>query len=227
MLGLGSSLAIGGAPSEWAVSDISGISKWFKYQTNVTLDGANISTWGDNFGSETLTKTEGSGVIPYNGGDLNFDANVSRMTLDATWVPTAFSVYVVFQVTAAAVYNEDMMDNGNHDFFRIKEPSVIRVKIGDSGSNDITITNAFSVDTWYVLGIEWNGSTLEIFQDSKYDTASGTGSDTDTFAGLRGLGARGSNPFDGQIRELVLVNNALSSSDRNNLMEYLITVKNL
>ena len=147
------------------------------------------------------------------------------MTFGSTWNPGSFAFYIVFKITAGSVSNEEIANSSSSNFVRLNNSSTVRIRIGDTVNNDISITNAFSVDTWHILGIEWNGSTINIYQDSKYDSPSGTADDSDEFAGLSAIGLRG-NQFDGHIREMVLVDNELSTSDRNDLMSYLIDVKN-
>ena len=219
------------ASSAWSVSDISGLDHWFKYQTNFTLSGSNVTDWGDNHGSNNFYKVASSGNIPYNSGDVDFDANGGRMALDTLWDPGSFSFYFVFRINYNAssnttIFNEEIINSGNFNFIRLNNGGQVRIRIGDNGNNDINLTNSFSLDTWHVLGVEWDGTTINLYQDSKYDSASGTNPDTDTFAGISHLGIR-SNQFDGNIRELVFINQELSSSDRNNLMEHLIAVKDL
>ena len=80
-------------------------------------------------------------------------------------------------------------------------------------------------NTWFVFGVEWDGSTIRLYQDTDYANPT-TSSDSDTFAGLSKIGLRG-NPFDGHIREVVLVDDVLSSSDRNNLMTHLISIRDI
>jgi hypothetical protein len=226
MLGLGGSLSTGGyTDSEFTPASVSGIAHWFKYNTNLTLGtGDELSTWGDNYGSETLTVA--AGKVLKNSGDLNFDTNNGRMTLDATWDPGSFSVYIVARIMVSTVSNEEIMAVDNSNFFRLNNATQARVKIGSTASNDITLPGDSIVqNTWFVFGIEWDGTTISIYQDTS-PTTPATAEDTDVFAGLNSLGLRG-NPFDGQIRELVLVNNELSASDRANLFTHLNAVRDL
>ena len=148
------------------------------------------------------------------------------MTLDSTWTPGTFSAYLVLRVTAASVSNEEIMNSGNSNFIRFNNSTTARVKIGDTTTNDITLPGtAIAQNTWFVFGVEWDGSTIRVYQDTDYSTPT-TASDSDTFAGIDDLGKRGS-AFDGQIRELVLVNDVLSSSDRENLMTHLETIRDI
>ena len=53
MLGLGSSLALGGAPSEFVLTNISGLDIWLQYDTGFTADGSDaISQWDDQSGND-------------------------------------------------------------------------------------------------------------------------------------------------------------------------------
>jgi hypothetical protein len=225
MLGLGSSLALGGAPSEWTVADLPGIAHWFKYNTNLTLGtGDELDTWGDSYASETFTVA--AGKVKKNGGDLNFDTNNGRMDLDATWDPGSFSAYIVFRITDGTILNEELLYSGNSDFFRLNNSTTARVRIGDTSNNDMALPgDEITQDTWLVLGMEWDGTTISIYQDTDYATPT-TATDTDTFAGIKKLGLRSAS-LDGQVREVVMVDNVLSGSDRESLMTHLISVRDI
>lgn len=227
MLGLGNGLTGGVVTEEaaWAVTDLGDLAYWFKYNTNLTLgSGDELATWDSDYGSETLTTA--AGKVLKNSGDLNFDNNNGRMALDATWNPGTFSAYLVLRVTNATVSNEEIMNGGNTDFFRLSNSTTVRIKIGNSTSNNITLPgDEITQNTWFVFGIEWDGATISVFQDTDY-ASPGTATDTDTFAGLASLGLRG-NPFDGQIREVVLIDDVLSVSDRAELMTHLISVRDI
>ena len=225
MLGLGNSITSGSSSSDWLVTDLSDLAHWFKYNTNLTLStGDQLSTWGDSYASETLTVS--AGKVLKNDGDLDFDTNNGRMDLDATWNPGTFSVYIVMKITVATVSNEEIMNAGNNNFFRLNNSTQARIRIGSSSNNNMNLPgDEITQNTWFVFGIEWDGTTISIYQDTDYASPT-TATDTDTFAGITKIGLR-SNPFDGHIREVVLVNDVLSSSDRNNLMTHLISVRDI
>ena len=140
MLGLGNGLTGGVVTEEaaWAVTDLGDLAYWFKYNTNLTLgSGDELAAWDSDYGSETLTTA--AGKVLKNSGDLNFDNNNGRMALDATWNPGTFSAYLVLRVTNATVSNEEIMNGGNTDFFRLSNSTTVRIKIGNSTSNNITL----------------------------------------------------------------------------------------
>jgi len=226
MLGLGNSIITGGV-SDWLVTDLSDLAHWFKYNTNLTLGtGDEVDTWDSNSSSETFTV--GTGKVFKNSGDLDFTTGTSggRMDLDATWDPGTFSVYIVMRIIAASVSNEEIMQSDSSNFIRFNNSTTARIRIGDTTNNDITLPGSeLTQNTWFVFGIEWDASTIRLYQDTDYSTPT-TASDSDTFAGLAKIGLRG-NPFDGQIREVVLINDVLSSSDRENLMKHLISVRDI
>ena len=227
MLGLGNSLTGGVVVEEaaWTVTDLGDLAHWFKYNTGLTLGtGDELATWDSNSSSETFTTA--SGKVFKNSGDLNFDTNNGRMDLDATWNPGTFSVYMVMRITAASVSNEEIMNAGNNNFFRFNNSTQARIRIGSAGNNNMALPgDEITQNTWFVIGLEWDGSTISLYQDTDYATPT-TATDTDTFAGVAKIGLR-SNPFDGQIREIVFVNDVLSVSDRGELMTHLISVRDI
>jgi len=118
------------------------------------------------------------------------------------------------------------MNADNSNFIRFNSSTQARIKIGDTTSNNITLPGDEIIsETWFIFGIEWDGSTIRLYQDSDFTNPT-TASDSDTFAGILNIGLRG-NAFDGEIREIVLINDALSSSDRSNLMTHLKSVRDL
>ena len=204
---------------------------WYRYgsgnEDGFTLEGGNVDTWHDQIGSNDLSKS-GSSNIPFNDGDIDLDTNGGKLALDATFDgnSNAFSIYLVAKLTTESISNEEICNSNTSNFMRLNDADTIRVRIGDTTNNDIDIDTALEVGAWFVLGVEFTGSTINIYQDAKYNTPSGTASDSDTFDGIASFGIRG-NQFDGEIREIVLVDAALDDKDRNRLMEYLIKIKNI
>tara|TARA_R110000822_G_scaffold2241_7_gene10796 strand:- start:691 stop:1383 length:693 start_codon:yes stop_codon:yes gene_type:complete len=195
---------------------------WYQYDTGITIDGSNkVLSWDSQIVSgNQLTSTSGNQPT-YSSGDIIFGNNFMDFT---TWQPGSFSAYFVCKVTAGSISNEELLSFNSFNFMRIQNPTELRVRIGDSTNNNITFTNSLSVNTWMILGVEWLGSgdgTINIYQDTHYSTPSGSATDTGTLSGFDNLGARTSIPFDGDMREIIFINNELSSSDRNNLMTYL------
>jgi len=214
--------------SAWDPTKLADLAHWYKYNTAITTshDSDEVTTWADNHGSNNFTL--GAGKVFKNSGDLDFTTGSSggRLTLGTTWNPGTFSAYIVLKITAESIENEELMNGGNSDFFRFNNSTTARVKIGDTTTNDITLPgDEIDVNTWFIFGIEWDGLTIRLYQDSDY-TSPTTAIDSDTFAGIDDLGKRGS-AFDGQIREVVLVNDVLSLGDRDNLMTHLKTVASI
>tara|TARA_R100001086_G_scaffold64433_1_gene29960 strand:- start:4 stop:669 length:666 start_codon:yes stop_codon:yes gene_type:complete len=220
MLGLGNSLVSGSVSSEVTVSDISGLAHWYQYQTGATLDSTNITQWNDQVGSNHLSKS-GSANIPYNNGDIDFDQNGGKMTFASTFDPGSFSFYIVFKINGT-VANEEIANSNSSNFFRLNNASTIRIRIGDTTNNDISLSSSLSADTFHAVGIEWDGTNIAIYNSA--GSAIGTATDSDTFAGLSSIGLRG-NQFDGHIREIILFNNELTAADRTVVFNRLNVIK--
>ena len=220
MLGLGNSLVSGSVTSELTVADISGLAHWYQYQTGITLDSTNITQWNDQVGSNHLSKS-GSANIPYNNGDIDFDQNGGKMTFASTFDPGSFSFYIVFKINGT-VNNEEIANSNSSNFFRLNNTSTIRIRIGDTTNNDISLSSSLAADTFHAVGIEWDGTNIAIYNSA--GSAIGTATDSDTFAGLDSIGLRG-NQFDGHIREIILFNNELTADDRTVVFNRLNTIK--
>jgi hypothetical protein len=211
--------------SAWDPTKLADLAHWYKYNTGITLGtGDEVATWSDNYSDNHLSVE--AGKVFKNDGDLDFDSNNGRMELRTTWNPGTFSAYLVLRIMAGTVSNEEIMNADNSNFIRFNSSTQARIKIGDTTSNNITLPGDEIIsETWFVFGIEWDGSTIRLYQDSDFTNPT-TASDSDTFAGILNIGLRG-NAFDGEIREIVLINDVLSSSDRSNLMTHLKSVRDL
>ena len=221
MLGLSNGLAYSTHQDAFNVADINGLAHWYKYQTNFTLSGSNVTTWGDSFGSNDLSKSGASNIL-YNSGDVDFDTNGGKMSFGSTWNPGSFAFYIVFKITAGSIVNEEIANSDSSNFFRLNSGTEARIRIGNTTNNDITLSSGLAAGSFHAIGIEWDGTTINIY--SGKNTILGTAEDTDEFAGLSTIGLRG-NQFDGHIREIVLVNNTLSAGDRAGLFEHLEAVR--
>ena len=220
MLGLGNSLVSGSVSSELTVADISGLAHWYQYQTGITLDTTNVDQWDDQVGSNHLSKS-GSSNIPYNSGDIDFDTNGGKMTFASTFDPGSFSFYIVFKINGT-VSNEEIANSNSSNFFRLNNSSTVRIRIGDTTNNDISLSSSLAADTFHAVGIEWDGTNIAIYNSA--GSAIGTATDSDTFAGLSSIGLRG-NQFDGHIREIILLNNELTAADRTVVFNRLNIIK--
>lgn len=232
-LNLGIGLNKGGAPAKWKPSKIGSLVNWFKYNTKITVDAletTKVVTWGDHHGGETLTTD--SGYVLENKGDLDFDTGEGRMALDALWGDSysQFSAYLVLKVSSVTgTIQDEILGKDNSNFMQLRTSSIVRVKIGDTAANNITLPGgAVTADKWFVIGLEWEGdaisTNLKLYDDTAGYSSPTVDNDTDDFGGFASLGKRGS-AFNGEIRELVLFNSILSSDDREKLMTYLISVR--
>lgn len=212
------------AGSAWDVTSIPDLAHWFKYNTNITLStGVEVEKWSVEYGDETLTLDDGK-VLVNESGDLDFETDAGRMALNSNFTPSTFSFYFVGKITNATISNEEIFHSNSSNFFRINNSRQVRVRIGDATNNDISLPGGDLVSgEWFVLGIEFDGSRIRIYQDTDYVDPT-YADDGDSFEGLQKVGRRG-NPFDGEIREIILVSNVLSAANREKLIEHLITVK--
>ena len=220
MLGLSNSIVAGSVSSERTVADIGSLQHWYQYQTGITLDEANISEWADQVGSNDLVKS-GSANIPYNSGDLDFDTNGGKMAFESTWDPGTFAFYIVFKINVA-VSNDEIANGGNSNFFRLNTSTQARIRIGDTTNNNIDLSSELTAGSFHAVGIEWDGTNINIYNSN--DDPIGTAEDSDTFAGLTTIGLRG-NQFDGHIREIILFNAQLRDEDREVVFNHLNVIK--
>ena len=229
MLGLGNTIT-GGAALGWTPANISSLIHWYKYNTGITIDGEDdVTIWADQKGSNNLTSTGTSNVSPTwddTNKAVHFNATNDILTFTTLLDLGTFAVYTRCEMSA---FNGDfLIEETSAEFWKIQNASEIRVKIAGGSRHDVTSGVSLSINTKYNFGIEREdtGSTdadqLFCFVDnsSKSFSANGTQAITDLFE----IKKIGQPATDVRFYEIIICDNALSSSDRAELQTYLASI---
>ena len=188
----------------WEPSDEARLNAWYKYNTGITLNGSDVSSWADQssngFDMNQATATEQpafvSGYLNFNSGDTNnlqTSGQISltgEFTIGIKFYPDAFNNTVIADNTTS------------NEFFKLTNSSRLAVNI------DGSTKNAANLMTLYHNGVA----------QSATQTLGGT-SDIDAI----GVRKTDVNPYSGRIYEIQIF--ALSSADLTaNVNNYLSSI---
>ena len=221
MLGLGNSIALGGAPSEFTIDSLSDLELWLKFNTDqgAITDGIQ---WNDQSGnsrhaSQTTDAQEGSG---FSGGAFVTDASSSdNLDLASTFnLAGAYHIFVVLNLSEES--NETFVSSvDNSSFIRFAQggsAAAYRMKNGGTTLN-ITLSEGFGTSK-AIAEVSRDGS--DGVRVLKNGASLGTGSGAGTFA-FQQVGTSSNGVTSGEIHEVVVFGAQLSSADatlvRNNI----------
>ena len=208
----------------FSLTDISGLQAWYKFDTNITLNGSNVSEWGDSSGNgNDLTQTTASDQPAYNSGDIDFDGSSDYMALDSALDLTSFTIFAVIDLDDTTL--ETLFGNGTDgtDFFRLNGSAwTIRTE-GSSFQNNIGTTAGTNK---YLLTLYTDvGATSTTYYLEADGTAENNASiDNKTFTvGDVGRNSANAQFFNGKISEVAIFNAALSTADRETVEQDIMT----
>ena len=210
MLGLGSSISSSAASlGGFELTNISGLTLWFKNSVGVAAAQWDDSSGNDNHatqgtGSEQGTTTGGEGGLVFDGGDFYEFSDVT-----ATVFTAFFCVKPDDQDAAGLLGNADTTDfikiNHAGNEFRIKKDSGNTNKLHNMDPNVIDTSKQ-------VLMVRQNtGDTISFGIDDDIDTVAVSGSTARAIV-LNQL-MTGSGLFSGTLLETAFYNSALSESE--------------
>ena len=242
MLGLGNSIVIGAALGEFSLDQISDLEAWYKFDTNITLNGSNVSAWGDSSGNgNDLTQSTASDQPAYNSGDIHFDETNDNMVMDTMLTLTAsdgFTILAIISTDTTSTGNQtlfsgadsvgDSADNGKN-FFRY-DTTLWRFRAESGASSQQTINHSLTNGEKFlltVIGSNDSGSLNFAVRDN--GSAIGNASlsavtSSDTFK-LNVIGDHNQTNqlWDGKISEFVVYSNNLTGDDLTNAEDDLMT----
>ena len=242
MLGLGNSITSGAVLGEFSLDQISGLQAWYKFQTSITLNGSNVSAWGDSSGNgNDLTQSTASDQPAYNGGDVHFDETNDNMVMDTMLTFTASSGFTILAVISTdddATNNQaqfsgadtvgDTDDNGAN-FFRY-DNTVWRFRGESGGTSQQTVTHDLVDNEKFlltVIGSDGGGTLNFAVRDNgsaigNASLGAVTGSDTFKLNVIGDHNTTGQH-WDGKISEFVVYNSNLTGSDLTSVEDNIMT----
>ena len=235
MLGLGNSLSLGGAPSEFTLTDISGLDIWLKYDTGFTVDGSDlISQWDDQSGNGNNAVQATAGQKPtLVGGGADLDGAVGSSAdkiAFSTITNVTYTYFIVIEADSSAKGTLLGMNGDTGTFFRINQGTSIeyRVRKGSTADEDrsdldtsaepfIDASTPMLIVFQQKAGLDFDVHTGGNGADSKHeeDNFGVQGGGTNTTLSIDHLGTTGNNtvPFNGRILEFACYDSILSDAD--------------
>jgi hypothetical protein len=237
MLGLGASLTtssvIGWDPSELG----SKLKVWLKFNTSVTttvIDDENqVTLWRDQSGNGNNvapSSVEDKNEMPrfMDGGTIKFNSNTDSLIFNSALSLGKLAIY--WKANWSNTISADVPFEGNsNNFIKVNSPTTLRVKADSQTREDSTI-NEITDDgtTPVILGLERNGDgDWAVYKDNTAGTWS-TSSPKDgntPISNTLDLTQIGDGTATSDWYEVVICDDVLSTSERNELYNYLTNVE--
>ena len=235
MLGLGLSLTkssvTGWDPTQLGAKLI----HWYKFNTGITVDDVGgdanaITGWADQKGSNNVspTDTTNNAKMPQlqSDGTILFQSTNDDIVFSSPLSLGTFAVYFKINWVGGSgtnvINSDDLMDGTGGDFLKLANPTEARVKI--TTRHDFAIDEVIDGQD-FIVGFERKSNgDIEVYKDNIKATDNDGDSlnvATSTAIGLNGMG-KPSNKS--KWYEVVVCNDSLSTSERNELYTYLTNV---
>jgi len=231
-LGLGLNIKTSGG--EFTPANLSNLKAWFQNDTDIlesdgtrAESGDSVTQWSDQSGNNNHLTAPNNYFIfnEASGGVESEDTENDKLHLTSQLNFTGqFSMYMRVKFTSFSGGATDLFfydkDTSSEDFFRIQNTSEIRGKINNSAK--IGFTTTVETDTYYNIGVERDGSNrVTVYLDGTGLTQITTsGYAAGVVSGTLDIDAIGGS-LDGIIKEIVITDEVLSSSNRSKLNTYL------
>jgi|14_taG_2_1085336.scaffolds.fasta_scaffold05255_4 hypothetical protein len=228
-LGLGHIFDNSSPTGSFELTNLSGLKLWLKYDTGITLNGSNVSSWADQSGESNDAAQSSSGRQPnYASGDITFDGADDRFDLTAQVSLSSFSAFMVINPDAEA--SMGVFGSAANQCVRVHQGGdVDRVTVkGVAGDSDQLNLTQDLPRTNFLLSVTRNGSgstdNVRVFinttdvTDTTRDSMIPAPLTVNTVGSCSGAFL----PFDGTINEVAIYNTLLTSDEisavQNNIM---------
>ena len=224
-LGLGLNIKTTGG--EWSPAKLSSLIHWYKFDTGITKDAEDdVTVWSDQKGSNNLTSTGVGANSPiYDNGAVLFSGNQNILTFNAPLDLTTFSIYMRFE--SNDVDGDFLFEETDAEFIKIHDANNIRFKIANGLRHDVSSGVSLSADTKFNIGVEREDTAdttddqIFVFLDNVSKTIGGGGGGTQNITDTLEITTLGQPATEVKFYEIIICNDALSSSDRTSLNTYL------
>ena len=215
------------------ISSVSGLQRWYKFQTGITLNGSNVSQWDDQSGNNVhLAQSTATQQPAYNAGNVHFDRVNDKMSMGANIALTTFTIFMVIETDTTSSNNQTLFSgavSNGQDFFRY-DLTLWRFRPSSGAASQQTISHALTNGEKFLLtvvGTDDSGTLNFAIRDNKAAIGNATCNSTagsDTF-NLQVIGDHNNTNqlWDGKISEIVVFNTALTGTDLDNVESDLMT----
>jgi hypothetical protein len=234
MLGLGNGITGGAALSEFDLTSVSSLQAWYKFDTNITLNGSDVAGWGDNSGnSNDLRQTTASKQPAYNSGDIHFDGSDDFLGLSSNLdFNSGFTVMAVISTDTTSSSNQTLFSGAatGKNFFRY-DSTLWRFRPESGSQSQGTVIHELTNGEKFLLTVvgSISGSTLNF---AVRDNGSAIGnsncpeavnSGKFQFTNIATHAGASNQYWDGKISEFAVFDSALSGDDLTNAEDDLMT----
>ena len=224
------------AGGAWTPNKLSSLLHWYRNDIDIlesdgsrAEDGDDITQWSDQKGTNHLTAPNNFYQFDGNSGGVSSEdsSNDKLHFTNQINFSGQFSMYIKVKFSTFSSGATDLFfydkDTSSEDFFRVQSTSELRGKINNSLK--IGFSTTVETGTYFNIGIERDGTNrVSSFLNGAQQTQITTsGYETGVVSGTLDIDAVGGN-LDGIIKEIVIVNAALSTSDRTKLNNYLTAI---
>ena len=225
MLALKLGMSIGGSNrpmGSWQPSDETGLEAWYKNQTGITLNGADVSAWADSANSYDMVQATATEQPAYNSGDIDFDSSDTQSLQSASDI--VLSGEFTFGIKLSPDANNVIVMGDNtapNEFFKITSTNNLRFKT-DNNEVDLSLDSGTFIGDFNLVVTRNSSDLITLWVDGVAQD------DTETLAGtaeINAIGVRNSdnNPYDGTISE-VQIYSSTSSGLTANVNDYLSSI---
>ncbi len=245
MLGLGNSLATGGAVSSFEPTDIANLVMWFTYTEGLTLDGTAVNSWASKVGSFCAKNpTGGSNRPAFNTTHITFDGNddldffasdcttSSSLTLDTSnGGYTVIGIYTdgdwngaqqAIVGTSSGSNNFLRHDLTNNKFeFRVNGQATKNIDLDDTDGSG---TAALTDDEFYsIMVTHATDGTITLFVNNIAQADTESLAATNDFV-ISAIGQRGgADRLSGHVRHVLAYDRELTSDERSQFQAWAAT----
>ena len=226
-LGLGISLSATGS-EPWSPKRLPDLIHWFRFRTGITADAElDVKEWRDEKeGGWKATADGGTSTSPdlESDGTIKFHSGTNILTFDERFDLREYSVYFKLNWKSDDTIgaNEDLAEHDADNFIKLTGPTSIRFKI-DGNRHDFTI-NEIIEGTPFVLGVERDTEgAMTVYKDNNAAEAD-EGEGTQTASDLLKISRFGKPTQTSYWYEVIICDQGLSVTNRNNLYNYLSNV---
>ena len=213
MLGLGSSLSLGGVTNDSVLDTIAGLQVWLQNGVGVAVE-----QWNDSSGNGNhITQSDSAKQAALDQGGLEFDTDNSEQDVydfTADVAVTVFTAFVCIELDDADP-QELFSNSGTADFLKINHNATTEFRIK---KNDGAVDQLFNHSTdvpagTYVLMFRQNaGNTMTYGVDLDFETAT-LSSSTATTMTINQFGLAGAGGIDGTVLEVAVYNSTLTDDE--------------
>ena len=213
-LGLGLGLDKPDSTPQWLPSDESTLEAWYKNQTGITLNGADVSAWADSANSYDMVQATATEQPAYNSGDIDFDSSDTQSLQSASDI--VLSGEFTFGIKLSPDANNVIVMGDNtapNEFFKITSTNNLRFKT-DGNEVDLSLDSGTFIGDFNLVVTRNSSDLITLWVDGVAQA------DTETLAGtaeINAIGVRNSdnNPYDGTISEIQIYDTESSALTAN------------